>query len=415
MAVRNKALDTLKLLFCLIIFSTHYMGAFWLLCDPRPSHVLLNHLLTPPFTLLFDSSLTLYGFFLISGMLASRKKITSGRALLQASVLRYFRFLIPFFFINTLCFALYYTGAFRTTAVAATLNNQWVASYYNHAPTISEYLRATLLLDGALDGPLWMMKYLFFGTVLVYVYSFLRDRFFSSTTASNNVSTVAESIVRQNHDVTTDPSHDGLQLRAILYDVAVLVLYFVTLYYVPRFDPNAYQMHIVLAGIPLMQLKIRMDQSANASVRSILATLLVFLSLYLECAGQNHFIYPIVNRLLPEISSYFIWNRFWCCLFSAMLILGSLESKPVTALLSWKPIAALSDLSFPVYLLHWPLICSFSAAFTLFFLPRMSYARIFVLNAFLSLVLLILIAKLYASTFGKLEHLIFGSVKTFIS
>ncbi|HAT01889.1 MAG TPA: hypothetical protein DCS54_01230, partial [Oribacterium sp.] len=121
-------LDTIKFFACLIIFWTHFTGIFWTLRDVPPAdfHPKLLRLFFPPFTLLSDSALALFIFFMISGYLASKKSIRTLQDLLYACISRYVRFVIPFFFINLLCFVLYYRVGFRNYEASVALQNSWL-------------------------------------------------------------------------------------------------------------------------------------------------------------------------------------------------------------------------------------------------------------------------------------------------
>ena len=154
-----------------MIFWAHLAGVFWTLCDPRPAlRPELERLFTYPLSVLVDSSLALYGFCILSGYLASFKR-TTAQNLLPQLLARYLRFVVPFFFINLVAFILYYTVGYPTAEASALLHNAWLATYYTHAPTIPELLRATVTLDGDLNGPLWMMKYILLGTCIIYLYN----------------------------------------------------------------------------------------------------------------------------------------------------------------------------------------------------------------------------------------------------
>ena len=164
-------LDSLKYIFCLMIFWAHLAGVFWTLCDPRPElRPELEQLFTYPLSVLVDSSLALYGFCILSGYLASFKR-TTAQNLLPQLLARYLRFVVPFFFINLFALILYYTVGYPTAEASALLHNAWLATYYTHAPTIPELLRATFTLNGDLNGPLWMMKYILLGTCIIYLYN----------------------------------------------------------------------------------------------------------------------------------------------------------------------------------------------------------------------------------------------------
>jgi peptidoglycan/LPS O-acetylase OafA/YrhL len=49
------------------------------------------------------------------------------------------------------------------------------------------------------------------------------------------------------------------------------------------------------------------------------------------------------------------------CLLAILLLIGILRLPPVIRLMEWKPLMHLGKLSFGLYVLHWPVMCSLSA------------------------------------------------------
>ena len=132
MSRREYCLDGIKFIACMIIFWTHFVGAFYSLCAVNPGlgprmEFLLTH---SPLKIFTDSAMMLMIFMMISGYLAAGKKIRTFRELWQAVLFRYFRFVLPFLFANLLVCVIWYTVGFRTQSAAELLHNDWVRGYY---------------------------------------------------------------------------------------------------------------------------------------------------------------------------------------------------------------------------------------------------------------------------------------------
>lgn len=359
-------LDTLKFILCMMIFWTHYTNALWLnIGIPFTLHPAMNILFRYPLSFFYDSGIALYGFFLISGFLAAGKKISGPGELLTAVLNRYLRFLVPFFFCNLFCMVLYYLGAFKTIAFFQTLQNPWLASYYDHAPSLFELIRSTLFLEGDLNGPLWMMKYLFWGTVVIYVYRYL------------------ETLV-----------------SPVLLRPAYILLLLISLPASFLVNGNLYQIHVAAAGLPLSWLisrttAIQTENSGSPAAYELIFTFLAILAPAMEAGGLQRILYPAMKYLLPSAAHYFVWNNCWCFSFSFVWIYALSQSKSLQKVFSLSFLHPLGKLSFPIYLIHWPLICSFSLWFCLTLLNRISYAKIFFFDTLLTVFLLLLTAGLY--------------------
>lgn len=423
-------LDSLKFIFCLMIFWAHFAGVFWTLCDPRPElHPLLQQLFTYPLSVLVDSSLALYGFCILSGYLAAFKRVEL-RALLPQLLARYLRFVVPFFFINLVAFLLYYTVGYPTAEASALLHNAWLATYYTHAPTLRELLRATLTLSGDLNGPLWMMKYILLGTCIIYVYNAieraLKTRPFDATSRNEDLpagitaSTAAMANVNAGRPAHSAQPHE-LPLR--LFQLACLGAYVYSFFHLP--EPNFFHVHLVLLGLLLQKLESTVANASTSrreasktcerskgerSLQTLAFFLLALLPIALDAGGLQRVVYPFFRAHSPAIAPFFIWNAYWVMLFSLSLIVGVMHCPLLQHALEWGPLKHIAPLNFTVYLVHFPLIASLSLQLYLRLVNRISYSKVFVILTVLSFAALFLISWLYEESIGKLQDKIVKSI-----
>ncbi len=365
-------LDSLKYIFCLMIFWAHLAGVFWTLCDPRPAlRPELERLFTYPLSVLLDSSLALYGFCILSGYLASFKR-TRAQHLLPQLLARYLRFVVPFFFINLVAFILYYTVGYPTAEASALLHNAWLATYYTHAPTIPELLRATVTLDGDLNGPLWMMKYILLGTCIIYLYNAVEQKF---------------------------------PLR--LFQFTCLAVFVYSFFHLP--EPNFFHVHLVLMGLILRKLDdalkawLTQHEKGGHPLLRFFFLLLVLLPIALDAGGLQRVLYPFFRAHCPAIAPVFIWSAYWVMLFSFSLIVGVMNCPPLQRALEWAPLKRVAPMNFAVYLVHFPLIASLSLHLYLRLVNRISYSKVFVILTVVSFAALFLTSWLYEQSIGKLQ------------
>ncbi|MBE6002729.1 MAG: hypothetical protein E7232_01375 [Lachnospiraceae bacterium] len=376
-------LDSLKYIFCLIIFWTHFTGVFWTMCEVKPDlRPELQILFLPPLSILVDSNLALYGFCIISGYLASFKKISSLKELLLQLAGRYIRFVVPFFFINVITFVMYYTLGFPTLISGELLHNSWVSTFYNHPYGIDELIMASLTMDGTLNGPLWMMKYIFGGTCLIYIYNYIKNLLCGGY------------------------SSEKKSPAAAFVNVSALILMVISFIFPP--EPNFFHLVLVLLGAVMMFLdgfiKEKLTSGGKAPACDIIFMIVALIPIVLDAGGLVNFLSPFVSRNFPALLPYFTWNMYWVIGFSFFLILGIMNCSFLQKILEQGIMKRLAPTNFSVYLIHFPLICCLSLKLYVLMVNRISYTREFIIITAVTFIGLFAAAPVYELTVGKLQN-----------
>ena len=303
-------------------------------------------------------------FFILSGFFAAGKEIRTLRELLKAVLDRYLRLMVPIGIVNVLCFLLAHAGAFPTAEAAELLHSSWLKSYYIVLPSVRDLLHATFTLywdpsrASLLNGPMWMIKFLFLGSCLVYV-----SRYITSKAGT---------------------------IAGLLF----LLLTGGALQYFSH-DPNIYQVNVTSAGVLLRILQERKPDPADGPA-GILWTAAAIAPVLLEM-GYWSTVHRFFRHHLPALAPLFVWSTVWCFLYAFVLLLAAGRSGPVRRLLECRLLRILSPLSFGIYLLHWPLLASVSLRLYLALVNRVSYSRIFVLEAVVSTLLVFPAAALWTA------------------
>lgn len=376
-------LDSLKYIFCLIIFWTHFTGVFWTMCEVKPDlRPELQILFLPPLSILVDSNLALYGFCIISGYLASFKKISSLKELLLQLAGRYIRFVVPFFFINVITFVMYYTLGFPTLISGELLHNSWVSTFYNHPYGIDELIMASLTMDGTLNGPLWMMKYIFGGTCLIYIYNYIKNLLCGGY------------------------SSEKKSPAAAFVNVSALILMVISFIFPP--EPNFFHLVLVLLGAVMMFLdgfiKEKLTSGGKAPACDIFFMIVALIPIVLDAGGLVNFLSSFVSRNFPALLPYFTWNMYWVIGFSFFLILGIMNCSFLQKILEQGIMKRLAPTNFSVYLIHFPLICCLSLKLYVLMVNRISYTREFIIITAVTFIGLFAAAPVYELTVGKLQN-----------
>ena len=261
---------------------------------------------------------------------------------------------------------------YPTAEASALLHNAWLATYYTHAPTIPELLRATVTLDGDLNGPLWMMKYILLGTCIIYLYNTVEQK---------------------------------LPFR--LFQFSCLAVFVYSFFHLP--EPNFFHVHLVLMGLILRKLDdalkawLTQHEKDGHPLLRFFFLLLVLLPIALDAGGLQRILYPFFRAHCPSIAPVFIWNAYWVMLFSFSLIVGVMNCPPLQRALEWAPLKRVAPMNFAVYLVHFPLIASLSLHLCLRLVNRISYSKVFVILTVVSFAALFLTSWLYEQSIGKLQ------------
>ena len=168
---RYDSITAIKAVSCMMVFLSHWNGAFasW-------GHASLDwFFLKSPFRMLTFGNMAVCIFLILSGTLVSLKIYRGGSFLWGEEMLkRYVRMVIPIFGTHMLVYLLFRLGLFRTGQAAAAMGNEWLASYYTYPISLktvfkNSFVTSIFLGDSSYYGPLWMINYIFFGTVFSVV------------------------------------------------------------------------------------------------------------------------------------------------------------------------------------------------------------------------------------------------------
>ena len=293
-------IDGIKGIGALMVFLTHYrmMGLFY------PNTFFFDN---PFFRLIMSGNLAVHIFLLVSGfcvVLSVVDKIQYDMKGLQTIVLkRYFRLALPIAFILLLEGVLYIWGAFPP--------HNWVLQFGVRESVVDAYqdlsllkLLAAILLSplGINCGwlsPLWMLKYIFLGTFLIII-------------------------------IRIGTSGLSFKLKLFWNLFFIIIFGFISEYYIS-----------VLMGNFLYEISF-LNKSCNSRIQKSIKEVIAFLLLVV---GIVLFVY------IDKIINFFI---------AFLLVSSVFISDVMQRFLSRNVFLWLGTISFSLYLIHWPLICSYS-------------------------------------------------------
>lgn len=172
---REKWLDTLKGVACLVVFLDHFYLTF------RPLLGGVERFLNiKPFGILINGNFAVCLFLLISAYVISISvyRHKSFDAVQRIAFKRYFRLMPPVFCASLLSLILSRTIGYFNNAVGNNINNNWLTGFFTQELTVGNMIKTSLIDvwwkgNSTFNGPFWMMYIMFLGTFLVIILSII--------------------------------------------------------------------------------------------------------------------------------------------------------------------------------------------------------------------------------------------------
>lgn len=290
-------LDSLKFVGAYIVLFSHYYLAFNI---ERYNLLIFNEF--SPFSLFVNGNWAVCLFIMLSSFslvyTLEKNEVSYIRNMI---IKRYFRLVIPIVSVLSVIYLLNQIGLFYNREASDLVNNDWLSNFYNNNIDIYDFFKECLyvVLTGKseLNSPLWMINYIFIGTFLVILIN--------------------------------------IAIRNISFKKKLLVLSCMSIYLL---GISVYYFCIILGYI--LYCFYIIHNSIIEKNRVLYINILCTLGFVL---------FPLLIRspLSNSISAFLL------------LVLVLLNEK-IQQLLSNKYTTFLGRISYQLYLVHWPIICSIS-------------------------------------------------------
>ena len=354
-------IDGLKGIGALMVYLCHFVFAFYYAAYTLlPEHVNTKTgvelwIGKTPLNFFYNGNGAVCLFLVFSGFVLCLSYFrTRDRARLKAGAFkRYFRLMPVILAVNILIFILMRLGLYQNSETAAfTKSIPWFQGFNQFEPSFWGMLYESLIgcfVRGSNDynGVLWTIPYLFWGALLVYLAAYL---------------------VGEN------------RLRYITYGVMILVSLKTDIYFAGIF-----------LGFVLCDFFSTQKRVIRVYRRFQVCPLLVFLlGFYLTS-------YPSIGTELPGTIYGFLPAAYTVIYHIAGAVLltgGVLGCDWLQGFFSQKPFLYLGEISYSLYLLHFPVIAVFSCWFFLSFRDRLGYSLVVGIDFVLTTLLVLLLSKL---------------------
>lgn len=314
---REEYVDGIKGIACLLIFFFHFNIAF-VFAVPEWERILITH--TPIKTLL-DGNYIVYIFCLISGFVVCRTCIVTGKQLAEKIIFRYLRFSLPIFVAYLLVYLMGFIWGFPVNKASLLCENYPLSNYYLGFPDwkalFYEPFVKIWISGSSVITPLWMIRYLFYGSVIIYFYIYICNRFLKSERAKNVL---------------------------LISIVCILVV----------LDIKMWLVLTTFLGLVMYKIKDKIFPNQKCWLWIALLAFCVFM-----IWTGHEMMYKLAKGVmgLPEV---FNLNGHWKMLYAFLIFLAISKLSVCKSFFSKSLIMKCSKISFAIFLLHFPLICSFS-------------------------------------------------------
>ncbi|MCM1143589.1 MAG: acyltransferase family protein [Lachnoclostridium sp.] len=360
-------MDSLKLLACIGVFWSHFARVYILRSEVGALEI--NGGVTAFINLasaFLNGDFWVCVFCIVSGYLACRKKIENIKELLISLWIRYLRFVFPFVAMALFVCFLSVTAGFPTAEYEEILQCGALANSYKTAISVKTLLQSVFLFHSVLNAPMWMMQPLFLGNCFLYCYQYATRK------TNKRLKMAAMAFVFLLCMVA------GRKVRNLLYVACCFLGYFL--------GQKEYL-------------------GKNTKIKTV-----ILLGLLVLLSGGQDGILKIAANVMP-IPSILYLGTYWHILYAFCMLELVYQTQAFQKVLEWSGFRKLSNLSFAIYMIHWPLICSVSLLLYGWLCGIFSYTVTFFFNFIITNALVFAIAKIYTMTWEKWSFHAIGKIR----
>lgn len=317
---RNRSMDMLKFMACLVVFFDHFYLTFRSQMPTAQEIMQIN-----PIKILVNGNLAVCIFLLLSAYFLSGQIYRSKSfERLQKSVFkRYPRLMFPVAILSCVTYGMKKASLFYHLKAAEIMKDEFLTHYFGNQMTLKNLIKDTLFTVwyqqcGVFNGPFWMLYILFLGSFFVMLLSV----------------------------VTVGKGKKGIWIFGCM---AIFAVFY-----------DSYLMCLVL-GTFLAYIKenteiIELLQKKKYGI--LLVAVMLVVGIVLQ--GDNTIPLKILEKL--HIQNEYLNGRYFYNTIAAFLIVVAIECMNRKQKIQEKKsvLDKITALSFSIYLVHWPIVCSLS-------------------------------------------------------
>ena len=355
---RKRYIDGIKGVACCAIVLGHYCGIYTFAQDASQIQCKVMLTLTDSFFGFFtNSGLWLLLFFVISGYLLAYARMNTFLDFFKKAIVRFVRLALPVLGAGLMIYGIQQIFGFYNGELQTVVPNQWIASSYQNRVSLADVFmspyRVLLQGDAVINAPYWVLKDMFLGSLLIYASSYVKNRVEKRFPYAPEV------------------------LGAVL--LGGLLIW------------NRIILFACVFGMLINWEEPRIGKLYRKSK-----------------------LLPLLGLVLP-VAGYLLENDVFYCFCIAALLTAIPEIPAVRKACETKLLLWLGKLSFGIYSLHWPVICSLGAVVLLRGSMRVNNNVLALLAFALCFGAVLLLSFLFHITFEKWTGWICGKMQRFPS
>jgi peptidoglycan/LPS O-acetylase OafA/YrhL len=334
----------LKGMACLFIMIGHFLGIYKYAESFVPNIPMIDIIADSYFSFVIDEGWWLFLFFVVSGYLVAKSAVKRKRDIVLKGISRFLRLGFPIIFVYIVIYLIYLICGFHTTDTTSFFQCAWYQSFYTEkgydiTDVLMSPFNVLILGNVALNVPYWVLKMMFLASISIYILKYCYEEV-------NAISEKYESFIFS----------------------ALVIITIVSIHF----------SYIFAACLIGMLISLYEEKEIKTKPYCAFWVMALFVILY----------------ILPSI--------FIAVVFFGSLIIFIPRVKWLNAFFSSKPMLYLGKISWGIYSLHWPIICSVGALTIIKLNSVVGLKTAYLISFFAIVILTIILAIIFYNSFEKL-------------
>lgn len=359
-------IDGVKYIACIGVFLSHFCSAF---IGENESVQMLSPIIVKIvsiFSMFLDGAFWVRLFCILSGALVAQKIISQKTELIECIFMRYLRFVIPFFSAGCIFYIIEYTVGYHAVECGKVLNLAWIGTHNQVPVRFSDVLKMAFSFKYTIDASLWTILPIFAGSIIIYIINYVLFKI-----------------------KIPEKYWGGIYITLFLLSII-------------KYDINSLCVSCCILGAGMIRIwdYIKFPHQLADVFCIVVIVMVTFGHPYLlEVMSQS---VDVPVRIGLDGYGY---------IFYAIILLLCIKNSNILKLFFEKWLSQNANLSFPIYVLHMPLIMSFSSLICLFLYEKVSYSINFIINIIISMLLVRGSSYCYEKYIDKYQNRLINKIK----
>lgn len=360
-------IDGVKYMACMGVFLSHFCSAFIGENEKMDTLSPIIVQISQVFSFFLDGAFWVRMFCILSGALVAQKIISQKSELIESILLRYLRFAIPFFSAGCIFLIIECTIGYHAVECGKVLNLAWIGTHNQTKVKFNDVLEMAFLFKYTIDASLWTILPIFVGNIIIYIINYVLFK---------------------------------IKIPEKYWGYIYITLFLLSII---KYDINSLCVSCCILGAGMIHVWNRIK------IPYQLADTFCILVILMVTFGHSYLLDVISQRIDIPVR---LGLDGYGYIFYAIMLLLCIKNSRILKIFFEKYLSHNASLSFPIYVLHMPLIMSFSALICLHLYDKVNYSINFVTNIIISSLLVIGSAYCYEKYIDKYQNRLMNKITT---